>query len=298
LPQDLGPGDVVVVAVFDPMPASPEVPWAHKAAAGGNCFSACKSLKEDRTISVFVVALAGDHIAAEIARFVLADGTLWFDRQTGRLDAAAMRPHEREAGRRIDGLLARLQGVLDESSDRSHSALERLLQFEREDDLMSRLQDPETGLFDGPYAALKLDEEWKRAMRFHSPLALLLLEIQGTQGALPKGQDRQETLAEVASVFLNECRDIDVLARFTETTFLFLLPGTGLDGAAVLARRMLDSLSQRTFGPGLWLRPAAGLAVVPAAGIADCRTFLSVAEACLRRARDAGGDSPLATDWE
>jgi GGDEF domain-containing protein len=301
LPRDLQRDDIVVVAAFENMPVVQDrdagIAWVNAAAAGGNAFSACRSLKENRLASVFVVALAGDVVAAELARFVLADGTLWFDRAAGRLDATAMQQPQRAGSRRIEELHKRLQGVLAEHSDRSQSALERLLQFEREDDLMSRLQDPETGLFDGPYAALKLDEEWKRATRFHSPLALLLLEIEGTEG-LPKGPARQATLAEVAGVFLNECRDIDVLARFNETTFMFLLPGTGLDGASVLARRMLDSLRERTFGPGLRLRPAAGLAVIPAAGIGDRRTFLSVAEACLMRARAQGGDSPLATDWE
>ncbi len=99
-------------------------------------------------------------------------------------------------------------------------------------------------------------------------------------------------------MFLNECRDIDVLARFTETTFLFLLPGTGLDGADRVALRMLHSLREREYGAGTRLDPKAGLVTVPATGISERRSFLARAEACLRVAQQGGGEGGLCTCWE
>jgi GGDEF domain-containing protein len=216
--------------------------------------------------------------------------------ETGALDAGEL---QRGQGSRtrpsVDEMLAKLQAQVD-AAGRGESTLQRLLRFEREDSLLHRLQDSETGLFDGPYATLKLDEEWKRSARFHLPLSLLLLDL-GLDVARLGDVPRRSVLADAAGVFLNECRDIDVLARFAPSTFLFLLPGTGAEGAEVLARRMLAALRQRAT-PDLPIRPAAGLASVPSTGIADRRAFLAVAEACLRRAQARGGDGELGTSWE
>jgi GGDEF domain-containing protein len=103
-------------------------------------------------------------------------------------------------------------------------------------------------------------------------------------------------LAEAAGVFLNECRDIDVLARFQPTVFLFLLPGTGPDGATVLANRILAALRER-FSAGPSVAPVAGLCSVPSADVPDRRAFLAVAEACLARAAATGPGTVSAT-WQ
>ncbi|MFB3051954.1 MAG: hypothetical protein ACE1Z0_08210, partial [Acidimicrobiia bacterium] len=110
--------------------------------------------------------------------------------------------------------------------------------------MLRQLQDSETWLFDGPYATWKLDEEWRRSNRFHEPLSLVLLDVGVGLLELPDA-DRRAVLVDAASVFLNECRDIDILARFSPTTFLFLLPGTGTDGADILAQRTIASLQER-----------------------------------------------------
>jgi GGDEF domain-containing protein len=193
----------------------------------------------------------------------------------------------------IDALLERY-GAAD-MAGRSQ-VLERLLQFEQDDSWFAALQDPETGLLSGNYAALKLEEEFKRAMRFHLPLAVMLLDVGPGVTALPAGPDRQAVLAEIASVFLNECRDIDVLGRFTATTFLFALPGTPPAGAEALAARLLERLAERQFDVELTL--AAGLAAAPSPGIADRRDLLRLAEACLGRARRGGGRGGYAASWE
>lgn len=260
---------------------------------GGHAFAAVRALKDVRGVSVHVVVPAGDRIGTQLARFCLADGVLPFDAATGALDAKELdgssRPVRRVA---IDALLAKLEPQLQ---SRGESSLQRLLRFEREDSLSTKLQDPETGLFDGPYATLKLDEEWKRAHRFHQPLSLLLLDLGPSVGAFPES-DRKALLAEASGVFLNECRDIDVLARFAPTVFLFLLPGTGPDGAEVLAKRILAALTGRlrAFGD---VRPACGLCSVPSSDVPDRRSFLALAEACLHKA-SAGGAGGLCASWQ
>jgi len=263
----------------------------------GHVFGAVRALKSRPGVAVYVVVDSDDAVGPEIARFCLADGSLRFDAVTGSLDtegvdvAGAATSAARSRGAAVDTLLARVEAEL-RNSTRGDSALQRLLQFEREDSLLNRLQDPETGLFDGPYATLKLDEEWKRAVRFHQPLSLLLVDL-GAGVAELSASERRGLLAEAAGVFLNECRDIDVLARFAPSVFLFLLPGTGRGGAEVVASRILASLRQK-FGGIAGIAPAGGLTTVPATGVADRRTFLAVTEACLRRAQ-AGGAGGLCT---
>jgi GGDEF domain-containing protein len=259
--------------------------------AGGHAFAAVRALKDVKGVAVYVVVVAGDRIGAQMARFCLADGVLPFEPATGQLGRDEFGGAAR-GGRKVavDSLLAKLEPQL---AARGESSLQRLLQFEREDSLLTRLQDPETGLFDGPYATLKLDEEWKRAHRFHQPLSLLLIDL----GLGDRGDaERRGMLAEASGVFLNECRDIDVLARFAPTIFLFLLPGTGQDGAEVLAKRILASLRARLASYGD-VRPSCGICSVPSSEVPDRRAFLGLAEACLRRA-EASGAGGVCTSWQ
>ena len=278
-------GDVVVIdaeAAGDPVP----LPTGH-------AFGGVRALKERKGVAVFVVVAANDRVGVQLARFVLADGVLTWHAGTGHLEAGALQPAGRLPKRAsVDELLARLQPAA--GSQKQETSLQRLLRFEREDTLLHRLQDEETGLFDGPYATLKLDEEWKRAHRFHQPL-LLLLDLGPGIASMPTGE-RRLVLAEAAGVFLNECRDIDVLARFQPTVFLFLLPGTGPDGAEVLAQRIMTALRGRFHGRHD-LAPAAGLCSVPAADVPDRKAFLAIAEACLARATAAGPGTVSAT-WQ
>lgn len=278
---ELSAGDVVVI---DPTAASErlaELPHGH-------AYSGARALKLDRGVRVLMLVDADDPVGVQLARFVLVDAVLGWDREQGNL-----LDHELQTGghtpRRpsVDDLLERLQREAGASGQ--ENSLQRLMRFEREDSLLTTLQDPETGLFDGPYAALKLDEEWKRAHRFHQPLSLLLLDL-GFPSTL-SGADRRAALAEAAGVFLNVSRDIDVLARFSADVFLFLLPGTGADGGQVLAERLVDSLRERLQGP-FAATPAVGLATVPSGEIGDRKRFLAVAEACLERARAQVADGP------
>lgn len=278
-------GDVVVVHAQAVGGALLEFP-------GGHVFAAVRALKDVKGVAVYVVVAAGDRIGTQLARFCLADGVLPFDPASGRLARDEFGGAAR-GGRKVavDALLAKLEPQL---AARGESSLQRLLRFEREDSLLTRLQDPETGLFDGPYATLKLDEEWKRAHRFHLPLSLLLIDL-GLDASRSEAE-RKGMLAEASGVFLNECRDIDVLARFAPTVFLFLLPGTGQDGAEVLAKRILASLRTRLGAYGD-VRPACGISSVPSSEVPDRRAFLALAEACLRRA-EASGAGGVCTSWQ
>ncbi|GDY01943.1 hypothetical protein LBMAG49_12720 [Planctomycetota bacterium] len=287
--SDLRQGDVICLEAFADVAGREDLP-------GRNVYSACRAYKEHRGVAVYIAVRADDKGGPQLARFVLADSVLTVkaDGSIQGAEVLAGIDHGRP-GRKMDALIARF-GSAFESAEKNSQALARLLQWEGGDSCIRSLQDEETGLLNGPYTALKLDEEFRRSQRFHQPLSLVLLDIGRAASLLPAGPDRRSLLAEVAAVFLNECRDIDVLGRFTPSIFLFLLPGTPPDGAATLAKRMLVSLRQRNFAGRI--EPIAGVAAMPDSGIADRKTFLLVAETCLERARSSPNLGGLSTAWE
>jgi GGDEF domain-containing protein len=266
---------------------------------GGNAYAACRAVKAASRARVYVLVRGGDAVSQEIARFCLADGAVEVKDERLVPDprelVARLSPHRRRVS--VEALLQRLEREIASDEGRQASALRKLLRAAPGGTLLEQLTDPETGLFHAAYAGLKIDEEFKRAIRFHQPLSLVLLDIGPIDGLPRDPASRRAVFAEVAAVFLNEGRDIDILARFTETVFLLLLPGTGSEGAMVATRRMLDALGQRPFA-GARLQPHAGLASVPAAGIADRDGFLVRAEACLLLAKDGAGDRGLCVDRE
>lgn len=283
---DAADGDLVVV--------DPQADAAAMAAMPhGHAFSGVRALKLRRGLAVYVLVDSDDAIGVQLTRFTLADGALIWNVEKQDLCTDELRIGAKSQRRpSVDGLLARLQG--EAGAHGQENSLQRLMRFEREDSLLTKLQDAETGLFDGHYATLKLDEEWKRSHRFHQPLSLLLLDI-GFQGDV-SDIDRRAGLAEAAGVFLNECRDIDVLARFSESVFLFLLPGTGAEGVQVLANRIVGSLKERLQGQVV-ANPAGGVSTVPSAEITNRKSFVAVAEACLTKAKEAGA-GVVCSSWQ
>ena len=282
---DVTAGDTVVVDPKAERAAQASLPHGH-------AYSGVRGLKHERGVAVYVLVDEDDAVGVQLARFALADGVLTL-RADGTVGSEELRGRGGTLRRpSVDDLLERLQA--EAGGGGQENSLQRLMRFEREDTVVTQLQDPETGLFNGHYATLKLDEEWKRAHRFHQPLSLLLLDL----GFAPdmSDVDRRAALAEAAGVFLNECRDIDVLARFSPEVFLFLLPGTGAAGAQVLADRIVGSLRERLQGL-VAARPTGGLASVPSSEISDRKRFVAVAEACLERAQteSVGG---VCSSWQ
>ncbi len=256
---------------------------------GRNAFAACCALKASPRVRVFLITEAGDRHSREVARFCLADGCVEVDDDGQLRDLSVVEMVLRAPTGRVplDAALADLEREMSSDTARAASAVQRILAGEPGDSLLTRLTDPATGLFNGPFASYKLEEEFKRSQRFHQPLSLVLLDIGVGEDAA--GPAWNMALAEIAGVLLNECRDLDILARFTDTTFLLLLPGTGGAGATALCQRLLGGLGEREFGGGLRLVPRAGLVTAPAPGIAHRSEFLTRAEACLRLAIDGHG---------
>jgi diguanylate cyclase (GGDEF)-like protein len=158
-----------------------------------------------------------------------------------------------------------------------------------DENLVSALTDPETSLFNYAFLNYKLDEEYKRSRRFGQPLSCVMLGFEG--------QVDENVLRELAGIFLETSRDTDILGRFDETSFLFLLPNTGPDGAGVMARRV-GELAQRKK-----LVDLVGDPVIISVGISSCphpdirrrEDLYDRARRAFQSARDTGGGVIAAT---
>jgi len=148
--------------------------------------------------------------------------------------------------------------------------------------LVSALIDPDTSLFNFEFLNFKLDEEFKRAARFRYPLSCVMLGFEGP--ATP------DVLRELAGIFLTASRDTDVLGRFDESSFLFLLPNTGPDGARIMARRIQELALERGLADlvGDPLQIAVGIACYPHPEIKEREDLFARTREAFFSARDEG----------
>jgi diguanylate cyclase (GGDEF)-like protein len=243
--------------------------------AGENAYEACRRLAGRTRCRTFVVVDAGNALGEAIARFCGATGTLQRPLTAGVLRAALeMAPPSLEGTQfRRDlprtpelpaDLLKDLSGAID-------------------DGVVSAVTDPETGLFNYAFLGFKLDEEFKRAQRFGQPLACVMLGFEG--------QASEQVLRELSGVFLSASRDTDVLGRFDENAFLFLLPCTGQDGAQVMARRVEEQARAQGLRDlvGDPLSIAVGISSAPHPEVARREDLFTRAREAFLAARAEGG---------
>ncbi|MEO0663326.1 MAG: GGDEF domain-containing protein, partial [Planctomycetota bacterium] len=205
-----------------------------------NVYELLRQLAGRTKCRTFVLVEGGNQIAEPIARFCGATGVLERPISASKLCAAfgagvAARPKPPvEARGTGDTEFALPAALLAEIAGEAPAATSN-----RDDELMRAVIDPVTGLFNYPFLQYKLDEEFKRARRFNAPLACAMLGFESAAS--------DDVLRELSSIFLSASRDTDVLGRFDENSFLFLLPNTGPDGAEIMARRVADTAEERRF---------------------------------------------------
>jgi len=212
-------------ALLDSRPTGGDVILIDKFLRGENVYEVCRSLTGRTSCRTFLVAEHDNHTGDAVARFCGATGVLHSPLSTSRLaevleQAAGPRPPLPSEGR----------GEEAESAELPEELLVNIANGERNKDLVSALTDPETSLFNYAFLNFKLDEEFKRAQRWNEPLSCVMLGFDG--------QCSPDVLRQLAGIILDSSRDTDVLGRFDETSFLFLLPRTGPDGAEVMAMRV------------------------------------------------------------
>ena len=106
--------------------------------------------------------------------------------------------------------------------------------------------DPLTGLMNRRHFRLLADQEFSRAARTHEQLFMMMLDIDHfKQVNDTHGHDvGDQALIAIAGVLKNGIRDMDILARWGGEEFLVLLPETNMEGAARIAERIRQQVSQ------------------------------------------------------
>jgi len=243
----------------------------------GNVYETVRKLTGHSRARTFVVTDRDNRFAESIARFCGATGVLERPIQGSRLrellaqHCEARQPLAHEQRGQTGG---------------EHPLPERLLTDlagKPDHNLVSALIDTETGLFNFAFLNYKLDEEFKRSDRFHQPLACVMLGFEG--------QVHPGVMRELASAFLEASRDTDILGRFDEHSFLFLLPNTGPDGAAVMARRVGDLAHQRELVDlvGDPIQISVGIAAIPSSDVRRREDLFAKARKAFFSAREVGG---------
>lgn len=243
---------------------------------GSNVFEACRRLTGHTRSRTFILVEQGNTLAGPIARFCGATGVL-----RRPLTGSQLREAIEASGGPRPTLSAERRSAPDPRSLPQDLLTD--LQGEPDPGLIAALIDKETGLFNYAFLNFKMDEEVKRSARSRQPLACVMLGFEG--------QADEDVLRRLAGIFLDTSRDTDTLGRFDESSFLFLLPGTGPDGAGVMARRVVEAAADQGLSDlvGDPLVLAVGIATCPHPDIARKEDLFQQAREAFYAARQAGG---------
>ncbi|MBN1164970.1 MAG: sensor domain-containing diguanylate cyclase [Candidatus Krumholzibacteriota bacterium] len=156
---------------------------------------------------------------------------------------------------------------------------------------MESITDGLTGIYNYRFLIRSLKLEMKRALRFNNVFSFIMLDVDN----LKEYNDRNghlsgsRALTQIAGILLKCCRDIDIISKYGGDEFGLLLPQTGVEGAVILARRILEAVRLFKFDDkqdGL-LTCSIGISVFPddAGGVEQ---IIERADAALYRAKAEG----------
>ncbi|MGC4094674.1 MAG: diguanylate cyclase [Polyangiaceae bacterium] len=156
------------------------------------------------------------------------------------------------------------------------------------------MRDELTGLYNYRYLHPRMSEEFKRAERYHDPLACLVIDIDRLQAHNDAGGRAlgDRIIRGVADSLRRSLREVDVVARFGGDEFLVLLPSTHFAGSVTVAERIWRDVAE----PAGHSEPREGSPVTLSVGVAlfpsrDVRTknqLLRAADTALLHAKREG----------
>lgn len=106
-----------------------------------------------------------------------------------------------------------------------------------------------TGLYNRRHLFTRLREEHPRAVRYNSPLACIMADIDFFKkiNDCHGHQSGDAVLREVAGILRSTSRQSDVTGRYGGEEFLVVLPGTTLEGAQAAAEKIRKQVEAHTF---------------------------------------------------
>lgn len=190
-------------------------------------------LRKHRVL-LFLLSHGSGQDADGLARFVGAQGALTLPLDAHDLAERLTSPFGTPGGIPRPSMPEVDQETLEQNLGAQLGAIFSQGDMGGREEFVQSITDSETGLFTMDYWEHRLEEEYKRSNRFRFPLGLVAFRVDGMIG--------EEKMLDVSSVILLDTRDVDVVARYNDQTFLALLPHTGPGGANLFAKRVEDGL--------------------------------------------------------
>jgi diguanylate cyclase (GGDEF)-like protein len=164
----------------------------------------------------------------------------------------------------------------------------------RQVDELRRLSmtDALTGLPNRHAFQMRLRDEWRRSRRYRTPLALLLIDVDG----LKQVNDEEghvagdRVLRDVAGAIRHTLRGTDVGARWGGDEFAIIAPNTGRAAADRLGRRLLVHMNERTRSGDTAMTISVGVALFDPAQppLRSIRMLMRAADQALYQAKANG----------
>ena len=196
----------------------------------------------------------------------------------------------------IEDITARKQ--LEAERDELIEALEERVRARTAELEKLSLTDALTGIANRRCLDERLEVEWDRAVRTRQPLSVLLVDVdhfKGLNDGLGHGAADRALIAVSSTLKQIPRRSSDLVARYGGDEFVIVLPDTGPDGAAVIAKEVHQSL--RALGlknPGSpissKLTVSQGVATAWPASKGTSSSLLLAADRALYRAKQSGRD--------
>jgi two-component system cell cycle response regulator len=190
---------------------------------------------------------------------------------------------ERELSARVEAML-RIKKLHDHVAE-ARAKLEQL-----------SLHDSLTGLYNYRYLHSRLNEEFKRAERYHDPLACLVIDIDRLKAQNEAyGRPHGDGIVRAVADSIRRCvREVDVVARFGGDEFLVVLPSTHFAGSVTVAERIWRDVTERPL-LGELAHPtrvtlSVGVALYPSRDVRTKDALLRAADSALHSAKRDGSN--------
>jgi len=151
-----------------------------------------------------------------------------------------------------------------------------------------------TGVHNHRYLQERLRQEVARSARSHSPLAVLMMDLDKFKPVNDRHghADGDRVLHNIGATVMGEMRTSDVVARYGGDEFVVLMPDTDVAQAEIVARRVVSAIMGRRHelsdGSHVSVGVSAGLAMYPADGRTSAQ-LLQAADGAMYAAKRAGG---------